>query len=118
MAVENGVDTTLREPAWLDWKHVWAPDTAVYVAPRLSDGLALGRQVAAALRRTQDEAGAGMTEQKIGAQLDELGLTVDLEDGDRVTEAVVTITTTLEDYGGHMRHKPVHVPTPELKPVP
>ncbi|WP_392838582.1 hypothetical protein [Streptomyces sp. LN500] len=58
VAVENGVDTTLREPAWLDWKHVWAPDTAVYVAPRPSDGLALGRQVAAALRRTQDEAGA------------------------------------------------------------
>ena len=59
-----------------------------------------------------------MTERKIGAQLDELGLTIDMEDGSRVTEAVVTITTTFGDYGGYMHHKPVHVPTPELKPVP
>jgi hypothetical protein len=57
-----------------------------------------------------------MTEQKIGSQLDELGLTVDMEDGDRVAEAVVTVTT--QDDNGTTQHRPVHVPTPALRPVP
>ncbi|MEV3996744.1 hypothetical protein AB0K62_13840 [Streptomyces halstedii] len=58
-----------------------------------------------------------MTEQKIGAQLDALGLVIDMEEGERVAEAVVTVTTHWGD-GGLMRHSPVHAPRPRPKPVP
>lgn len=58
-----------------------------------------------------------MTEQKIGTQLDDLGLLVDLNEGDRVVDAVVTVTTQ-RDHGGHFDHGPVRVPTPQLRPVP
>ncbi|MEV8101071.1 hypothetical protein [Streptomyces sp. NPDC088135] len=58
-----------------------------------------------------------MTEQKIGAQLDELGLAVDLGGHDRIIEAVVTVTSQIDD-GMIMHHRPVRVPTPELRPVP
>ncbi|MEU0624981.1 hypothetical protein ABZ329_29490 [Streptomyces rubiginosohelvolus] len=34
LAKENEVDTTVREPAWGDWRHAWAPDDATYRAPR------------------------------------------------------------------------------------
>lgn len=34
LAKENEVDTTVREPAWGDWRHAWAPDEATYRAPR------------------------------------------------------------------------------------
>ncbi|MFF2864508.1 hypothetical protein ACFVSX_32090 [Streptomyces rubiginosohelvolus] len=57
-----------------------------------------------------------MTDQKIGAQLDELGLVVDMEEGDRVAEAVITVTTRLGS-GALMDHQPVCVP-PQFKPVP
>lgn len=57
-----------------------------------------------------------MTEQKIGAQLDDLGLVIDMEEGDRVAEAVVTVTTRLRS-GALMDHQSVHVP-PQFKPVP
>ncbi|MGW1814142.1 hypothetical protein ACWCQM_11350 [Streptomyces sp. NPDC002125] len=57
-----------------------------------------------------------MTDQKIGEQLDNLGLVIDMEDGGRVAEAVVTVVT---HWGkdGLMHHQPVRVP-PQLKPVP
>lgn len=58
-----------------------------------------------------------MNRQKIGSQLDALGLVIDMEEGDRVAEAVVTVTTDLRD-GGLMHHVPVHVPTPKPRPVP
>lgn len=58
-----------------------------------------------------------MTEQKIGAQLDGLGLTADMENGDRVAEAVVTITTW-QGEGMLRDHTPIRVPTPKPKPVP
>ncbi|MGO1025556.1 hypothetical protein ACTOXX_33835 [Streptomyces rubiginosohelvolus] len=57
-----------------------------------------------------------MTDQKIGAQLDDLGLVIDMEEGDRVAEAVVTVTTRLRS-GALMDHQPVHVPA-QFKPVP
>ncbi|MFW3477338.1 hypothetical protein [Streptomyces microflavus] len=57
-----------------------------------------------------------MTEQKIGAQLDDLGLLIDMEEGDRVAEAVVTVTTRLSG-GGLWDHQPVRVP-PQFKSVP
>ncbi|MFJ6238886.1 hypothetical protein ACIQH0_32945 [Streptomyces griseus] len=34
LAKENEVDTMVHEPAWGDWRHVWAPDEATYRAPR------------------------------------------------------------------------------------
>ncbi|MFG2677049.1 hypothetical protein [Streptomyces sp. NPDC048445] len=58
-----------------------------------------------------------MTKQKIGSQLDQLGLTVDMENGDRVAEAVVTVTT-YQGEGMLMHHTPIRVPTPEPRPVP
>jgi hypothetical protein len=58
-----------------------------------------------------------MTEQQIGAQLDDLGLVIDMDEGDRVTEAVVTVVTQWGE-GGLMHHRPVRVPAPQFKPVP
>ncbi|NUP69312.1 MAG: hypothetical protein HOW71_44905 [Nonomuraea sp.] len=49
-----------------------------------------------------------MTEQTIGEQLDHLGLTVDLEDGERVLEATVTLVTG--DGNGLMQHRPIKLP--------
>jgi len=57
-----------------------------------------------------------MTDQKIGAQLDDLGLVIDMDEGDRVAEAVVTVVTQ-QGEGMCMHHQPVHVP-PQFKPVP
>lgn len=57
-----------------------------------------------------------MTDQKIGTQLDDLGLIIDMDEGDHVAEAVVTVTTRLRS-GALMDHHPVRVP-PQLKPVP
>ncbi|MFI9194151.1 hypothetical protein ACIG0A_33235 [Streptomyces californicus] len=57
-----------------------------------------------------------MTDQKIGAQLDDLGLVIDMDEGSRVAEAVVTVVTQ-QDEGAFMHHQPVHVP-PQFKPVP
>lgn len=58
-----------------------------------------------------------MTDQKIGAQLDALGLVIDMEEGDRVAEATVTVATHWGD-GGLMHHRSVRVPTPQPQPVP
>lgn len=57
-----------------------------------------------------------MSDQKIGAQLDDLGLVIDMDEGSRVAEAVVTVVTDWGE-GGLMHHQPVHVP-PRFKPVP
>ncbi|WP_331764843.1 hypothetical protein [Streptomyces sp. NBC_01238] len=61
-----------------------------------------------------------MTEQKIGAQLDALGLTADIEDGHRITEATVELTTEAEDgsnfcWQASARFPP---PNPGATPVP
>lgn len=60
-----------------------------------------------------------MTEKTIGAQLDDLGLSVDLSPGDRVLEATVTLVTGQEGHGAE-RHQPVTLPrpTPGAIPVP
>lgn len=60
-----------------------------------------------------------MTEKTIGAQLDDLGLSVDLAPGDRVLEATVTLVTGQDGYGAE-RHEPVTLPrpTPGAIPVP
>lgn len=59
-----------------------------------------------------------MTEQKIGAQLDEIGLVADIEDGCSVTAATVHLTAEAED--GTSWHSVVHASrrTPERLPVP
>jgi hypothetical protein len=58
-----------------------------------------------------------MTMEKVGARLDELGLTVDVLDGETIAEAEVTVTTENES-GGRARHLAVCVPPPALKPIP
>jgi hypothetical protein len=59
-----------------------------------------------------------VTQRTIGAQLDDLGLTVDLEDGDQILEATVTLVTG----NGHLseQHRPVKLPAepPGSVPVP
>ncbi|MEV6146429.1 hypothetical protein [Streptomyces sp. NPDC051992] len=59
-----------------------------------------------------------MSEQKIGAQLDALGLTADIEDGYRITEATVHLTA--EGEGGSTWHSVARVSrqAPESLPVP
>lgn len=57
-----------------------------------------------------------MTEQKIGAQLDNLGLVIDMDEGGHVAEAVVTVVSHWGE-GALMHHQPVRVP-PQFKPVP
>lgn len=60
-----------------------------------------------------------MTEQKIGSQLDGLGLTVAAGTGSRVVEAVVTLTTEISEDGGLWHHPPQHLPVePGSIPVP
>lgn len=61
-----------------------------------------------------------MTEQKIGAQLDALGLTADIEDGHRIAEATVEITTESADGLGGYWHAVARYPRPEhgATPVP
>jgi len=58
-----------------------------------------------------------MTQQKIGTRLDNLGLLVDVEEGDHVSEAVVTVVTQHGD-AGFTHHEPVRVPAPKPRPVP
>ncbi|MCX4606840.1 hypothetical protein OG402_41165 [Streptomyces anulatus] len=58
-----------------------------------------------------------MTDQKIGAQLDDLGLVIDMDEGGRVAEAVVTAITQ-QGEGAFRHHTPVRVPTPQPRPVP
>jgi hypothetical protein len=58
-----------------------------------------------------------VTERSIGTQLDDLGLTADLEEGDRVLEATVTLVTGNDSGSWH--HRPIKVPSaPGGIPVP
>lgn len=59
-----------------------------------------------------------MTEQKIGAQLDAIGLTADLEDGYRVAEATVHLTAEAEDGTTWRSVTYASSLTPERLPVP
>jgi hypothetical protein len=62
-----------------------------------------------------------MTEQKIGAQLDALGFTVDIEDGHHITEAKIELRTEAADgstWSAIARHpRPVPGETPVPSPV-
>ena len=59
-----------------------------------------------------------MSEKTIGAQLDALGLAVDLQPGERVLEATVNLVTGTDDVGEH--HRPISLPRqqPGAIPVP
>lgn len=59
-----------------------------------------------------------MSEKKIGSQLDDLGLTVDAEEGARVVEAVVTLVTQTSEDGGLRHHEPQHLPATEPGSIP
>ncbi len=60
-----------------------------------------------------------MSEKTIGAQLDDLGLSMDLPPGEQVIEATVTLVTGREGYSSE-RHHPMRVPAeqPGSMPVP
>lgn len=53
----------------------------------------------------------------IGQQLDSLGLTLDLEEDERVVEATVSLTTGT-DVGGVIVHLPIELPPPPPGEVP
>jgi hypothetical protein len=58
-----------------------------------------------------------VTERSIGTQLDDLGLTADVEEGHRVLEATVTLVTGDDSESWH--HQPIKVPSaPGVIPVP
>ena len=59
-----------------------------------------------------------MTEQKIGAQLDAIGLTADIQDGYRVAEATVHLTAEAEDGSTWRSVTYASNLTPERLPVP
>jgi hypothetical protein len=59
------------------------------------------------------------THASIGQQLDDLGLTVELERGHRVLEATVTLVTGDDEFGAE-QHRPINLPRqkPGATPVP
>jgi len=62
-----------------------------------------------------------MTQKRtIGSQLDDLGLTLDLEEGDRVLEATVSLVTGNDAANCAVEHRPIDLPVkkPGSVPVP